>query len=61
MEPLRFSVFLRTVYFQSVWSLMTLLFWKTNKGMGLYTSEEIIMNTSGKRWTVGPGWFTQLI
>ena len=40
---------------------MTLLFWKTNKGMGLYTSEEIIMNTSGKRWTVGPGWFTQLI
>ena len=28
--------------------------------MGLYTSEEIIMNTSGKRWTVGPGWFSRL-
>ena len=25
--------------------------------MGLYTSEEIIMNTAGKRWTVGPGKF----
>ena len=27
------------------------------KGMGLYTSEEIIGNMTGKRWTVGPGKF----